>query len=265
MTTTATFTETFVNAADVKVQLRRGGKGEPLLVIPGELGVPGWINAYKELAKDFDVIVPSLPGFGQSSRPEWLMTVKDLAAWITWFIRDQKLPTPLNVVGLSMGAWAVGEIATTNSQIFKKMVLVGPGGLKPEHGEIFDYFVNSAKDAFEKSFHNPKACAEYTQYYGKDWTPEEADQVEVNREMACRITWKPYMHNITLHWLAQGIKTPTLIVHGRQDQIVPLNAGERWKKIVPGAQIKVIDNCGHMVEMEKPAELVAAVKTFLKG
>ena len=55
----------FVEAAGLRIQLRRGGTGPPLLVLHGELGVPGWLSAYAELARDFTVYVPSLPGFGQ--------------------------------------------------------------------------------------------------------------------------------------------------------------------------------------------------------
>ena len=71
MTTVAgAFTEEFVEAAGVRIQLRRGGRGAPLLVLHGELGVPGWLRAYEQLAEPFTVYVPSLPGFGQSARPD---------------------------------------------------------------------------------------------------------------------------------------------------------------------------------------------------
>ena len=263
-TSTRSHTEEFVEAADCRVQLRKGGQGEPLLVLHSELWAPGWIDAYQQLAKDFTVIVPSLPGFGQSSRPEWILTPRDMAAWITWCIADTKLPTPLNVVGFSLGGWLAAEIATVNRQLIKKMVLVAPTGIKPTEGEIWDYFINSRKEAFVQGFEN-KDAPEFQQYYGKDWTPEEAEQVEINREMACRLTWKPYMHSITLPWLAQGITTPTLIVHGRQDRIVPLNASERWRQTVKGSQLKVLDKCGHMPEMEHTTEFVKTVRDFLKA
>src|SRR5687768_13672782 len=100
-----TFTETFVEAADARIQLRTGGTGEPLLVLHGELGVPGWLRAYELLAEHFAVYVPCLPGFGQSARPEWIASIRDLAAWATWCIRDLKLPQPLHVIGCSMGGW----------------------------------------------------------------------------------------------------------------------------------------------------------------
>jgi pimeloyl-ACP methyl ester carboxylesterase len=113
-----TFTEEFVEAAGVRIQLRRGGAGQPLLVLHGELGVPGWLRAYALLAERFTVYVPSLPGFGRSARPDWILTVRDLAAWVTWFVRDVKLSQPLPVVGFSMGGWIAAEIATMNASLF---------------------------------------------------------------------------------------------------------------------------------------------------
>src|SRR6195256_5937692 len=126
------FTETFVEAAGLRIQLRRGGTGEPLLVLHGELGVPGWLQAYGLLAEHFTVYVPSLPGFGQSARLDWIMSVRDLAAWVSWFVRDLQLPQPLSVIGCSMGGWIAAEIATVNAALFKKMVLVGAAGPEPE-------------------------------------------------------------------------------------------------------------------------------------
>ncbi len=265
MTTTAerTFTEEFVDVADVRIQLRKGGSGEPLLVLHGELGVPGWIGAYEELAKHFTVYVPSLPGFGQSERPEWITNPRDLAAWVTWFVRDMKLQEPLNVIGFSLGGWIAAEIATMNASIFKKMVLVGAAGLKPDEGEIWDYFVNSGPQAFEQAFHDPEQSPEYAQYYGREWSIDEQDQVEINREMTARLSWKPYLRSHTLRDLLPGVATPTLLVWGREDAIIPLNSCELYQQAIPGATAKIIANCGHMPEMEKPEEFVQAVLDFV--
>ena len=265
MTTTAerTFTEQFVEAGGIRTQLRKGGRGDPLLILHSELGVPGWIEAYEQLAAHYTVYVPSLPGFGESESAEWIASVRDLAAWVTWFARDLKLPEPLNVVGFSMGGWVAAEIATVNASIFEKMVLVGAAGLKPEEGQTWDYFVNSGKQAFERAFHDPDQSPEYAKYYGREWTPEEAEQVEINRETAARLLWKPYLRSRTLGGLLGGIATPTLVVWGREDAIIPLNAGELYERGIPGATAEVIDNCGHMPEMEKPDEFVQIVEGFL--
>ncbi len=266
MTTTAqgTFTEEMVEAAGLQIQLRKGGQGDPLLVIPSELGVPGWLSVHQELAGTFTVYVPSLPGFGQSARPDWIVSVRDLAAWVTWFVRDMKLPQPLNVIGFSMGGWIAAEIATMNASIFKKMVLVSPGGLKPQQGQTWDYFVNSGKEAFEQAFHNPEQSLEYSQYYGKDWTPEEEEQVEINREMAARLLWKPYLKSHTLAPLLGGVDTETLVVWGREDRIIPVDVCQLYQRAIKGAKAKILDRCGHMPEMEKPEEFAKVVLDFLR-
>ena len=99
------FVEEIVDVAGVQLQLRRGGVGDPLLILHNELGVPGWLNIYDHLAKSFTLYIPSLPGYGQSSRPDWLMGIRDMAAWTTWFVRDYGIRVPLNVVGFSIGGW----------------------------------------------------------------------------------------------------------------------------------------------------------------
>ena len=263
MTTAGSYTETFVEVADVRLQLRQGGAGEPLLILHGEFGVPGWLRAYELLAEHFTVYVPSLPGFGQSARPDWIISVRDLAAWVTWFVRALRLSQPLNVIGGSMGGWIAAEIATVNAVLFKKMVLVGAAGLKPESGELWDYFVHAPKEAFTQAFYDPEHVPEYVQYYGKPWTPEEESQVESNREMASRLFWKPYMRSHTLPALLHGIATPTLLVWGREDAIIPLNACQLYQRAIPGATTRILDRCGHMPEMEKPAEFVQVVLDFL--
>ncbi len=256
-------TEQLVDAAGITVEVRRGGSGAPLLVIHGELGVPGWLEAYGQLAESFEVIVPSLPGYGRSTRPDWIMGVHDVAAWIAWFARDSGLRTPVKLVGCSMGGWVAAEIAAVAPQFIDKLVLVGAMGVKPQQGEIFDYFIESGKTGLRRAFHRPDQSREFARFYGQEWSPEMIDLVEQHREMTCRVAWKPYMHSLTLPHFLPGIRTPTLIVWGRQDAIVPLDSGELYHRAIKGSRLATIDDCGHMPEMERPAEFATLVRDFL--
>lgn len=252
-----------LDAAGTKVELRRGGKGTPLLIIHGEFGVPGWLDTYRNLSEAFDVIVPSLPGFGHSVRPDWIMSVRDLAGWVAWFLRDMGIQTPINVVGFSLGGWVAAEMATFAPQLFRKLVLVSPMGLKPETGEIFDYFLDSGGTGLRRSFHAPEVSAEFGKYYGRELAVEELEAVEQHREMVCRVAWKPYMHSLTLAGLLPGVDTPTLIVWGGQDRITPLNSGELYRRAIKGSDLVIVDDCGHMPEMEKPDQFSSVVQNFL--
>jgi pimeloyl-ACP methyl ester carboxylesterase len=253
---------TFVEAAGLRIQLRSGGQGPPLLVLHGELGVPGWLSAYAELARDFTVYVPSLPGFGQSARPDWITGVRDLAAWVAWFARDLELVPPFPVIGSSLGGWIAAEIATVNPALFSKLVLVAPAGIAPSEGEIWDYFLHSTRDAFARAFAEPSSAREYVRFYASP-TPDDERQAEWDREMAARLAWKPYMRSHTLPALLGAVATPTLVVWGRQDAIIPAGTCDRWVTAIPGATARVLDRCGHLPEMECPEAFVDAVRGFL--
>ena len=254
-----------IDAAGIAVEVRRGGKGSPLLVVHGELGVPGWLDSFERLAEHYDVIVPSLPGYGRSTRPDWIMGIHDLAAWVTWFARDIGLKPPLNVIGSSLGGWAAAEIATMAPQFFNKLVLVGAMGLKPARGEIFDYFLESGVTGLRRAFYRPEQSAEYLRFWGKEQAPDEVDLVEQHREMTCRIAWKPYMHSLSLRHLLVGATSPTLLVWGGQDAIAPVECGELYQAAMPAARLAVIPDCGHLPEIERPEEFAVLVEEFLAG
>ena len=164
------------------------------------------------------------------------MSVHDLAAWVTWFTRDLDLRSPVNVIGCSLGGWVAAEIATVAPQFFDKLVHVGTMGIKPERGEIFDYFLEGGLTGLRRAFYRPEQSSEFVRYWREEWTSEEADLIEQHREMTCRIAWKPYMHSLTLRHLLPGIVTPTLLVWGRDDAITPLECGEIYQRAnAPGA------------------------------
>jgi pimeloyl-ACP methyl ester carboxylesterase len=254
-----------VQAAGITTELRRAGEGVPLLYIHGEFGLPGWLDSLAGLARYYDVIVPSLPGFGQSARPDWIMSVHDLAAWVTWFARDLDLRTPLNVIGSSLGGWVAAEIATIAPQFINKLVLVGAMGIKPDSGEIFDYFLESGLTGLRRAFHRPDQSAEFARFWGREQTPEETDLIEQHREMTCRLAWKPYMHSLTLRHLLPGVRVPTLVVWGRDDNISPVKSGEAYARSIPGARLVTIPECGHLPEIEKPATFAELVRDFLRA
>jgi pimeloyl-ACP methyl ester carboxylesterase len=103
-------------------------------------------------------------------------------------------------------------------------------GLKPERGEIFYYFLEGGLTGLRSAFHRPEQSSEFMRYWGKEWTPDEADLVEQHREMTCRLAWKPYMHSLTLRHLLPGVTPPTLLVWGREDAITPIECGELYQR-----------------------------------
>jgi pimeloyl-ACP methyl ester carboxylesterase len=251
-------TESFIEVAGGKVQLLKGGSGRPLLILHHDVGNPGWLPFYDELARDFTVHVPSYPGFGKSERPEWMRTVRDMAMAYLWLARELKLDSTA-LVGLGFGGWIAAEMAMMCQHVISRLVLVGAMGILPKSGEILDQFLINTIDYTRSGFENQD---KYIELYTAEPTLDQLEQWEINREMTSRIAYKPYMYDQTLPHLIRGATIPSLIVWGKQDRIVPPVCGEQYRDLIPGARLETISGCGHFVEVEKPAELAKLVRDF---
>jgi pimeloyl-ACP methyl ester carboxylesterase len=228
-----------------------------------ELGQPGWLRFHASLARQYTLYIPSHPGFGKSEGLEWIMNMRDMAGWYLEALDDLDVGR-VNIVGFSLGGWLAAEMATMCPEQFKKLVLVGATGIKPPTGQIYDMFLEVAKDFITASYLDPAKTPEFPQVCPETPTPEQIEAWEMAREEACRLGWRPYMHYPSLpHLLRRLRKLPTLIVWGRQDAIVPLSVAEVYHASIPGSRLVILDNCGHHPEIEQPDEFVQQVQAFL--
>ena len=256
------FTEEMVDVGGTKIQVIKGGSGEPLVLLHGAGGNSGWLNYVQALSDKFTVYMPNHPGYGKSDRPEWLETMADLASFYTWFLEEQGLEGT-RAIGFSMGGWLASEIAANCRHAFSKLMLVDAAGIQPKRGEIADIFIISPAQVTELLFHDPKQAPEYESIYGGEPTPEQADIAERNREMAVRLCWKPYMYDPRLPGLLSRVSIPTRIVWGANDLLIPLECGQMFNQAIPGSDLVVISDCGHVPQVEKTEEFVKTALDFL--
>ena len=261
MTTTKNANESTVTVGSAKVQMFSGGSGPPLLYFHGAGGNPGWQPYHQALAGKHKVYAPSMPGFNGTPRPNWLFTITDVAHFNLEMIQTLGIDKFI-LMGSSMGGWVAAEMAAMSHHGLKGLVLIDPVGVKPQKGQIAELFMVSAQTRLKQRFYDTSQVPNYEQY-AKEMTPEEAGVEHSNREMASRLCWKPYMHNPSLPFYLRKVSTPTLIVWGRQDAIVPLECGEMYQRALPNATLKVIDHCGHSPQIEKPQEFQKVVTEFL--
>lgn len=255
-----TWSESVIEVAGGKVHYLTSGAGDPLLILHRDVGNPGWLPFYEQMAQHFTVYVPSHPGFDKSDRPEWMRSVRDMAVVSQWLLKDLRLSS-LSIVGLGFGGWIAAEMATMDHHQLKKLVLVSAMGMQPSRGEILDQFLLYTTDYIRAGFHDPSKMDEL---YGKEPDVDQLVTWEINREMTTRIAWKPYMFNQAFPVLLKGVDTPTLVVWGKEDKITPVNCGERYMQTLPHAEFVILNECGHFVEVEKPNELARLVVEFLK-
>jgi pimeloyl-ACP methyl ester carboxylesterase len=261
-TTVAWQSET-VHVAGIALHLTRGGSGAPLLVLHHDIGSPERLAFYDALAERFTVLRPAHPGYDRSQRPDWMRSVRDVAVVYQALLAGHEATREagrVSVVGLGFGGWIAAEMATMAPRAFHRLVLVGAMGVKPERGEIADQALVSYIDYVRRGFTDQAA---FDRIYGAEPPTPTLEQWDLNREMTFRIAWKPYMYNPTLPHLLGGVTTPTLLVWGRDDRIVPLECGERYAKALGDARLEIVEGAGHFVEMEKPEALAALVTSFV--
>jgi pimeloyl-ACP methyl ester carboxylesterase len=251
-----------VHVAGIALHLSRAGSGAPLLVLHHDVGSPERLPFYDVLAQHFTVLVPAHPGYDRSQRPDWMRSVRDVAIVYQLLLAGLEVtrePGRVSVVGLGFGGWIAAEMATMAPRAMRRLVLVGAMGVKPERGEIADQALVSYIDYVQRGFADQAA---FDRIYGAEPPTPTLEQWDLNREMTFRIAWKPYMYNPTLPHLLGGVATPTLVVWGRDDRIVPLECGERFAKALGDARLEIVEGAGHFVEMEKPEALASLVTRF---
>jgi pimeloyl-ACP methyl ester carboxylesterase len=262
MADNAEWQESHLPIAGVQLRLRRAGKGPPLLILHHDTGTLDRLPLYAALARHFEVLLPEHPGYGHSERPTWMRSARDLAVTYRWLLAELGLSRAA-LLGLGFGGWLAAEMASMAPADPAQLMLVGPMGIKPpprdETGGILDQALVSHIDYARAGFHDQAA---FDALYGAEPSTDQLVEWDLCREMNFRIAWKPYMHSLTLQHLLGGVRSPTLVVWGAEDRVVPPNAAERWRQAMPKARIEMVAGCGHCVEMEKPAELVRLVTTF---
>jgi len=247
-----------VRVAGQALSYRRAGTGDPLVLLHHDIGGPADLPFYELLAHRFTVYMPLHPGYEGSERPEWLRSTRDIAVMYQWLLADLGL-TGVTLVGLGFGGWIAAEMATMAPTAFRRLVLVGALGIKPERGEILDQALVSYLEYVRVGFQDPDAFA---RVYGAEPPTSQLEQWDLNREMTFRIAWKPYMYNPTLPHLLGGVKSPALVVWGRGDRIAPLECGERYAKALGRARLAIVEGAGHWVEMEQPDAVARLITEF---
>ena len=168
------------------------------------------------------------------------------------------------LMGSSMGGWLSAEMAAMDHRSLKALVLIDAAGVRPVNSEITEIFMVSAQTRAGQRFFDTSQVPNY-ENLTREMTTEESLVEHSNREMASRLCWKPYLYNPSLPHYLTKVTTPTLIVWGKQDAIIPLECGELYQQAFPNASLQVIDQCGHSPQVEKPQEFNKVVTDFLSG
>jgi pimeloyl-ACP methyl ester carboxylesterase len=256
------------------VQLFRGGEGPPLVYLHSAGGETS-LAFLDDLTSDFDVIVPALPGWGESEGVEEIDGPEDIVfhlldIWETLGL-DARGRAPI-VVGTSLGGWMALELATRYPERVRGLVLVNPVGLYLDDAPIAEMFGRSPAELAEMLFADQSHPVAQVMHQMAEFTGDVGKQVEIPIEIVipvwkamgatARIGWDPYLHNPKLRSRLHRVTCPVLVVAGAEDGLVPAAHAEVYAAELPNARLEVVDQAAHWLPLEQPEVLAALIRAF---
>jgi pimeloyl-ACP methyl ester carboxylesterase len=246
---------------DVKLTLRRAGEGETLLLLHGANGSASWLPVFEELSKKFHVILPDHPGFGDTAPPDWMDNISDMAYFYLDVIDTLGLDN-FHLAGHSMGGWMAAEIGVRDGHRIKSLTLVSAAGIWVKGTPMGDLFAWSPQETTHQVFAQKSVINQMLALQPSD---EELEVTLKNRQMAARLCWAPRLHNPDLRKWLHRLKMPTLILWGDSDGIFPEPYAHAYRELIPGSQLEVYKNCGHVPMLEARDDFLDRLTAFTQG
>lgn len=257
------FQETFLNVRGTKIQMLKGGSGDPLLYLHSAGGEVAWLPFFEQLSQHYTVYLTGHPGFSKSEGLEKIDTIEDLVFHYTDVMDHLGLTQPY-VAGLSMGGWIAAELATRYPQRIRKLALICAAGLRVPGSPMTDIFIAPPAEARHLVFYDGNS--DLAKMFMPDVSsPEVLENTLKAREASARVGWNPYFCNPKLRDRLYRVTVPTLVIWGDSDRLVPLAHGKAYQEGIAGAKLVIIDKCGHAPPFEKPAETMKALREFFHG
>lgn len=257
------------------------GQGDPLLCLHGfGASLYSWRNFIEPLAKDYQLILIDLKGCGKSPKPlDTKYSTQDHADLLYQFILEHDLRN-LTLIGNSFGG-ALSLLLSLmladagESARLKALVLIDAGAYKefvPHYLKLLSvplinlgvYLIPSrlaVRTILRKAYYDPRKITEdqiraYTAPIAA--TGGKHALLQTGRQLV------PANFDELIKRYKE-IKVPTLIIWGRQDKIIPLKVGELLDRDIANSTLKIIEECGHAPQEEKPEETVPLVREFLQS
>ncbi len=268
MTATTTLTDTSLTVWDrrLNVHVKQAGSGPPAVYFhpAGGLQWDGFLDA---LASRFTVYAPEHPGTSVGD-PNAIEQVDDL--WDLVLIYDEVLEAlgldSAVVLGQSYGGMMACELAANFPRRASKLVLLDPAGLWREDAPVANYMWATPPELANMLFMDPQSDIARQMFT----PPPDPDVAAIG---AARLTWaiactSKFVWPIPERGLSKRlhrITAETLIVWGRQDRLIPVSYADDFAAKIPRSRVEIIENAGHIPQLEQPAKTTEIVLDFLTG
>jgi pimeloyl-ACP methyl ester carboxylesterase len=243
-----------------KIRVFEAGSGPPLVFLHGAGGLTEDSPFLAALARRWHVFAPLLPGYGDSEGAESLRDMLAVTLHSFDVVDALGLDRPI-LVGHSMGGMIAAEMAAVAPREVERLGLIAPAGLWLDDHPVPDLFSKLPHELPALLFHDA-ALGERMMTAGGDFDDPkflEAFIIRNTRQLAMAGKLLFPVPDRGLDERLYRIRAKTVLIWGDSDRVIPPAYGDAFRRGISGAELVRIPAAGHMVIVEQPEEVVAAL------
>jgi len=245
------FDKRTVQAGGCQIEYAELGNGPNVVLLHGSGGFRFDETAFGLLARDHRVLVPSMPGFDQSTIGG-VNSGSDTADVMAQFI-SAAAGGSAHVVGESFGGRIAAWLAIRHPNVVQTVILAAPGGLRRGDG------------AERRLDGTPQE--QQIRLFGKplDPPPTAAQDAQRRANLATAIRLSGPSWDEQLYQQLPTVHVPALVLYGTNDQTLTREAIELFHERIPGSRISFLDGAPHVISAAYPEQFASLVSDFIKA
>ncbi len=261
-----------IKSKDSKVCWRSWGKGKPLILLHGGYGSwAHWIKQAIPFSKNYNVLIPDMPGFGESEdlslphTPEKIST--NIAETLLELISPEETPI---ICGFSFGGLIAGHLSYNLIERGlnpEKLILVGPGGLGAKRGEMKNMIARHSKMSEEEIYQAHKTNLEILMMHDATKVDDWSVHIQKQNTDAHRIKSRPISSTDTLARILEKQDIPLFLLWGEKDASVGVYLEDRMsilRDINSKVRFHVEYNLGHWIMYENDVIFNKILNNFIQ-
>jgi len=261
-----------IKSKDSKVCWRSWGKGKPLILLHGGYGSwAHWIKQAIPFSKNYNVLIPDMPGFGESEDLTLPHTPEKISANIAETLLKLISPeeTPI-ICGFSFGGLIAGHLSYNLIERGlnpEKLILVGPGGLGAKRGEMRNMIARHSKMSEEEIYQAHKTNLEILMMHDATKVDDWSIHIQKQNTDAHRIKSRPISSTDTLARILEKQDVPLFLLWGEKDASVGVYLEDRMsilRDINSKVRFHVEYNLGHWIMYENDVIFNKILNNFIQ-
>ena len=242
-----------ININNIELAYSREGNGKPLVLLHGyPLDHHLWDDIVPSLKGTFDLIIPDLRGFGESTTVATPYTMSDFASDIAGLL-DQLDIHKTAIAGHSMGGYVALAFAKLYSNRVSALGLVSSQILADPPDRKEDRYKTAAEVA-EKGIDGVVETMTPRFTSNPHWQAFARESMQKQQPAAYIGALKAMAERADSTSLLSSIQYPLVVIHGKADALIPIDRAREVKAAFPNAYLIEIKNVGHVPMVEEPRE-----------